>query len=167
MNPNSPPPKRSTWKKVLYIILIVIPILILLEAGIGIIISVKGVSHLSYQRLLEHRGQITTLVYNLLNLSVLEAGEKFYYLQSKSDLPLDMTVIAQDYPETVGIYRLEDDHTTTNYLQHFPSTQFQDHITETAPSLLEELNFNKAYWDTNWTVGPQVADRQPLRTDPI
>ncbi len=158
MNPNSTPPKRSIWKKVLYIILIVIPILILLESGIGIIIGVKGINYISYLRLLNERTQITKLVINLLHLSVLEPGEKFYYLQSKSNLPLDMTVIAQDYPETIGIYRLNDDSTITNYLQHFPSVQIQDHILETAPMFLKELNFTNTYWDTNWTYSRQLVD---------
>lgn len=156
--------KRTTWKKVLYIILIAIPILILLEAGIGLIIHIKGVSHFSHQKLIEQRGQITTLIFNILRLSVLEPGEKFYYLQSKSDLPIDMTVIAQDYPETVGIYRLNHDGTTTNYLQFFPSPEIQNHIIDTAPSLLRELKFIDTYWNPNWKFSRRLVDfeNQPL-----
>jgi hypothetical protein len=158
MDPNSPTPKRSILKKVIYILLIVIPILILLETSIGMIIGVKGINFLSYQRLLEQRGQITTLVFNILRLSVLEPGEKFYYLQSKSDLPIDMTVIAQDCPETVGIYRLNTDGTTTNYLQHFPSIEIQNRIIEAAPTLMDELNFIKTYWNPNWKFDHQSVE---------
>lgn len=157
--------KKPIWKKVLYVILIIIPILILLEAGIGIIISVKGVSFLSYQRLLEQRGQITSLAINLLNLSLLEPGEMFYHLQSKSELtPLDIMVIAQHYPETIGIYRLEDDGAIINYLQHYPSFQIKDHIIETATMFLEEMNFIKTYWNPNWQFSRKFVtfDKQPL-----
>jgi len=154
--------KTSGWKRLLYIILIVVPIITLLEFGIGMMFAIRGLPILVQQRLLEQRNQVAGLAMNLLVNAILAPGERLQQMQFK-DIGADIALLVQDYPEITEVYRIEGKGKATTYFTKLQEEKIHQEISEIAPTAIDTIRFNNCLWDTTCKFGWHWLDIQDRR----
>jgi hypothetical protein len=153
MDANAPIKKRNTWKRVFFIVLILLPIILFLEATLGTMMGSGGAGFLVRNQLVEERNQAARLTSNLLIDHLSEPGHDLWLFELKGMAPDEMTFLVREYPELFGVYFLSKDGKTTNLLREFPSAGTQEEVINLIPSVIDSVSFATASWNPTWKSG--------------
>jgi hypothetical protein len=145
--------KPGRWKRVFFIVLILLPIVLFLEATLGTMMSSGAIGFFVQNQLLEERNQAARLTSNVLIDHLTETGHELWLFQLRGMAPDEITFLVKEYPELFGVYLLGKDRKTTSLLQEFPSAGIQERIISLIPAVVDSVTFFTASWDTTWKRG--------------
>jgi hypothetical protein len=158
MDANAATKKPSILKRVFYIVLIVLAIILFLEATLGTMLGVKGTEYFAETQLQKERYLATNLA-NFILLDHLQApGHQLWLFQTAGMASDRMTILAKEYPEIFGVYLVGKNGKTTPLLQGYPSAQIQEKVISLIPSIMDSANFATTYWDSTWKRDLQWRD---------
>ena len=158
MDAATPVKKPSTWKRIFFIVLILVPMVLFWEATFGTIAGSMGAGFLVRNQLLNERNQAAHLISNLLVDHLFESGHELWLFQLRNMDPDEMTSLVKEYPELIGVYFLDQNGNIRTLLQEFPSAGTQEDIIRTIPEIVDSASFITASWDTTWKRGIQWRD---------
>ena len=132
--------RKPGWvHKVLYFILLALPVIILLQFAIGITNVVRGTRILAKVRLFEERERVFETVFWILHQRQLAPAEELNLME----FPRDNTKVAAlslEFPEIIEINLLKGENEYTTIFTAAPSAKIHDGIAKMAPSLKDTIS---------------------------
>ena len=139
--------KPSVWKRVVYFILMIIPVIFMLSYAVGFYGIFKINALQAKLRLHDERVEIIALVWESILLRMDTPAEKLALLKLPKE-DEDIAKIAVDFPEITEIYRITEGKVSPIYTKA-ESAKLHDIITKAVVSVydtLNEYNFGRGYF---------------------